>query len=322
VGNPYQAAVDFNQLSLSGDINANYIYVWDAQLGETGAFVTIDLLDGSNTVSTNANEFIQPGQAFFVRNNLSVTTPPSITFTESSKAVTEEQLSTFSTPWYSKLNLQLLDANENLVDAVGLRFHESFENEVNDADAGKLGNSGENMALVNSNQLLSIEQRNLPEENEEMQLFINNYQSEDYALQLQLESWNNEEEIFIKDHYLETLTPISTEEHVSFNIDPAIAESSSILRFSLVFGNETLSDTDFTANQFSIYPNPTKDVLHISGMENEVAVQVFDLLGKQVFSTKIHNPNEALDVSNLETGVYLVKVYNSENSFTQKIIKE
>ena len=88
VGNPYQAAVDFNALSVGGDLNTNFMYVWDPQLGATGTYVTVDLSDGSNIVGSNANQFIQPGQAFFVRNNLTVNTAPTITFNETSKAVT------------------------------------------------------------------------------------------------------------------------------------------------------------------------------------------------------------------------------------------
>ncbi|GGE38231.1 hypothetical protein GCM10010832_18110 [Psychroflexus planctonicus] len=324
VGNPYQAAVDFNQLTFSGDINTNYIYVGDPQQGDLDSFVTIDLLDGSNTVGSNVNEIIQPGQAFFVRNNLTVSTTPSITFTEASKAVDEEQLSAFSVPNYIKLNLQLFASTtevEEIVDAIGLRFSEDFQNEVNDADAGKMGNTGENLALVNSNQLLSIEQRANPIEGEEIQLFANSYQSENYSFKLQLENTSEDFEVYIKDNYLETQTLINAENDYSFSIDPSITESASIFRFSLVFENVTLSNTEFDQKMYCVYPNPTQDQLFISGIENEVGIEIYNLLGKRVFSI-IQKAEESLDISNLETGVYLLKVNDNENSFTQKIIKE
>lgn len=323
IGNPYQAAVDFKQLSFSGDVNDNYIYVWDPQLGETGSFVTIELLDGSNTVGSNANEFIQPGQAFFVRNNLTVNTAPSITFNEASKDVAEEQLSTFSTLDYAKINLQLRNTeNTQISDGIGVRISENFENEVNDADAGKLGNAGENMAIVNSNQLLSIEQRGIPDIGEEIQLFINNFQGENYQLQLQLENWNEADELFIKDNYLETLTPITVEEAYNFSVDANIAESTSILRFSLVFGNVTLSDTNFENEAYSVYPNPTNNTLYVSGISESATIKVYDILGKEVFSQGNYITNEALDVSPLEAGIYLIKVEGAGSSFTHKIIKK
>lgn len=327
VGNPYQATVDFNQLTFSGDINTDYIYVWDPQLGSesVGGFVTITSADGSNLLSSNANEFIQPGQAFFVRNNLSVNTAPNITFTEASKDVTEEQLSTFSTPNYTKLNLQLFSATddgEEIVDAIGLRFSENFQNEINDADAGKMGNTGENLALVNSNQLFSIEQRETPIENEEIQLFANNYQNENYSFKLQLENANEDLEVYIKDNYLETLTPIDTENEFSFSVDPSISESTSILRFSLVFGNETLSDIDFNKENYTVYPNPTTDAIFIKGLSTQAEIWVYDVLGKKVLQTKVKNADEAIDLHQLEVGVYLVKVEGETYHFTQKIIKK
>ena len=325
VGNPYQATVNSKEVTYSGDINSNYIYVWDAQQGSNGSYVTIDMLDGSNTVGSNANEFIQPGQAFFIRNNLSVTTPPSITFTEASKEVSEEQLSTFSVPNYAKVNLQLFTTTsegEQIVDAIGLRFSDDFTNEVNDADAGKMGNSGENLALVSNNQLLSIEQRKMPLLGEELQLFVNNYQAENFSFRLQLENWNEENEIFIKDDYLNTLTPISADEVYSFNVTPGIASSTSMLRFSLVFGDQTLSNDEFEDTSFSIYPNPTKEVFYVSGITENASLEMFDLLGRKVFSQNQVSNQQSINISQLSSGVYFVKVKEGEKMFTQKLVKE
>ena len=325
VGNPYQASVNSKQLSYAGDINNSYIYVWDAQQGSLGGYVTIDMIDGDNTVGSNANEFIQPGQAFFIRNNLSVTTPPSITFTEASKDVSEEQLSTFSTPSYAKVNLQLFtttSTGEQIVDAIGLRFSDDFQNEVNDADAGKMGNSGENLALVSSNQLLSIEQRKMPLLGEELQLFVNNYQAENFSFRLQLDNWESDEEIFVKDNYLDTLTTISEEEEFHFSIDAGIAESTSAFRFSLVFGNETMSNEAFDVISLSLYPNPTSNVFFISGLDTSVEVSVYDLLGRKVLNQHQVSNQQSIDISQLSKGVYMVKVQENGNEVVLKLVRE
>lgn len=325
IGNPYQATVDVNALSYIGDINNNYIYVWDAQLNESGGFVAVETLTGDNTVGSNANEFIQPNQAFFIRNNMSVSTSPSITFTEASKAVSEEQLSTFSITDFAKLNLQFFSSNNEgaqIADAVGLRFSENFQNEVNDADAGKLGNSGENFALVSSNQLLSIEQRQMPLLGEEIQLFINNYQGSNYSFMLQLENWNEDDELFIRDNYLDELTPILPNESFNFSIDQSISASTSPLRFSLVFGNVSLSNVDFNQVSFQLYPNPTKEAFYISGIRENASVSIYDLLGREVLSTNQVGQLEGINIAQLSSGVYLVKVKEGERRFTQKLIKE
>ena len=47
-------------------------------------------------------------------------------------------------------------------------------------------------------------------------------------------------------------------------------------------------------------------------------VQVFDLLGKEVINTEVNN--ERLDVSNLNAGVYMVKLTLNKNTTTKKLI--
>src|SRR5690606_32403664 len=63
-GNPYQSAVDVNSvLTNSTNINPNSYFVYDPTLGDHGAYVTVDLLNGGNNSSeSNANEYLQPGQ--------------------------------------------------------------------------------------------------------------------------------------------------------------------------------------------------------------------------------------------------------------------
>ena len=49
-----------------------------------------------------------------------------------------------------------------------------------------------------------------------------------------------------------------------------------------------------------------------------VQAQVFDLLGKEVINTVVNN--ERMDVSNLNTGVYVVKLTQNKNTTTKKLI--
>ena len=73
-------------------------------------------------------------------------------------------------------------------------------------------------------------------------------------------------------------------------------------------------------NQFSIYPNPANSILNIALTNQQtVNVQVFDVLGNEVLKSATSNSKQtSIDVSNLNSGVYFVKVGNS----TQKFIKE
>ncbi|MDP5105696.1 MAG: T9SS type A sorting domain-containing protein, partial [Polaribacter sp.] len=58
---------------------------------------------------------------------------------------------------------------------------------------------------------------------------------------------------------------------------------------------------------FSMYPSPAKNSLTISAKGTIQNADVFNVLGKKVSSFTVNKTKETLDVSNLATGIYLVK---------------
>ncbi|GLB51416.1 hypothetical protein NBRC110019_04550 [Neptunitalea chrysea] len=82
----------------------------------------------------------------------------------------------------------------------------------------------------------------------------------------------------------------------------------------------SLSTINFNNVTFEVYPNPvTNGTLNItSSIANDMNVQIFDLLGKQVINTTISN--NIVNVSTLEKGVYVLKVTQNEASITQKLV--
>ena len=78
----------------------------------------------------------------------------------------------------------------------------------------------------------------------------------------------------------------------------------------------TLGTNDFSLSKFNIYPNPTSNILNISGDNTIEFLQIFDVSGKQLISKKDSN---SVDVSTLSKGTYFMKLNNKE---TLKFIKE
>lgn len=74
-----------------------------------------------------------------------------------------------------------------------------------------------------------------------------------------------------------------------------------------VLGNE-----EFTADSFAIYPNPTSGILNFATQET-VDVTIVDLQGKVVFTAKNINNGDSINLSTLQTGLYIAKI-NGENS--------
>lgn len=83
---------------------------------------------------------------------------------------------------------------------------------------------------------------------------------------------------------------------------------------------ELLNTTSFLDNDFVLYPNPVRNGLVNINTKSNVPfdVSVFDVLGKQVISKTISN--NALNVSSLKSGIYLVQVTQNNTTSTKKLI--
>lgn len=82
-----------------------------------------------------------------------------------------------------------------------------------------------------------------------------------------------------------------------------------------------LGSEDFTANKFSVYPNPVKDVLNIKSSSSVDNVTVYDILGKVVLQENPGKISPAINMSSLASGSYLVKVTIGNSSKTVKVLK-
>jgi hypothetical protein len=67
----------------------------------------------------------------------------------------------------------------------------------------------------------------------------------------------------------------------------------------------------------NVYPNPAKDLITIKTSKNaHIDLLITDVLGKEVFRKQNFTSN-SINVSNLNNGVYFVRVYNSELRLTE-----
>lgn len=79
-----------------------------------------------------------------------------------------------------------------------------------------------------------------------------------------------------------------------------------------------------TTATYSVYPNPTKDKLVVSSSNQDeiMKVEVMDMNGK-VLSTQELRSNTVIDVSDISSGIYFVKIASTINGATQiKFVKE
>ena len=92
---------------------------------------------------------------------------------------------------------------------------------------------------------------------------------------------------------------------------------------SVVIGEEATASIDKNnLLEISIYPNPASNRLNISAQSTIKSAAIYNLLGKEVMNLEINKNSESIDVSNLASGMYLIK-YSIDNAIgTAKFIKQ
>lgn len=83
-----------------------------------------------------------------------------------------------------------------------------------------------------------------------------------------------------------------------------------------------LGTPGFNQTSFNYYPNPVQDILHIDSIENIDSIAIYNLVGQQLMTRNNNGNNLHLDISELATGTYLVKIGIGTASKTFKVIKD
>ncbi len=80
---------------------------------------------------------------------------------------------------------------------------------------------------------------------------------------------------------------------------------------------EASSTKDFNSlSNLKVYPNPATDYFQVSNATGVKKVVIYNMFGKEV-KTYFHYPNAQHEISELKTGMYIVKLLNDKN----KVIK-
>ncbi len=87
-----------------------------------------------------------------------------------------------------------------------------------------------------------------------------------------------------------------------------------------------ISEQSLNSDLISIYPNPTSGVfaLHVEELKNSepTGIEVFDVLGKKVFSQRSRSYRTDIDIKDQENGLYFVKVHFGDGTLVKRIVKQ
>lgn len=86
--------------------------------------------------------------------------------------------------------------------------------------------------------------------------------------------------------------------------------------------SSSLGTPDFVLPDFTFYPNPVQHSLSIHNTSNIDEVEIFSVSGKSVLNKKINSDHSEIDLSNVASGVYFLKVKADGQTKTIKIVKK
>lgn len=92
--------------------------------------------------------------------------------------------------------------------------------------------------------------------------------------------------------------------------------------FSLALAEPTAGTGSFDMISLKAYPNPIKDILTLSYAREISSVAVYNMIGQEVFSKTLNASQSQLDLSNLTSGNYIVKVTADGMTKSIKVVKQ
>ncbi|WP_299098977.1 T9SS type A sorting domain-containing protein [uncultured Winogradskyella sp.] len=126
-------------------------------------------------------------------------------------------------------------------------------------------------------------------------------------------------EVYLEDNVTNTFTLLTDGDYTitpNTNLD-------GIGRFYLRFTNTTLSTAETTLDNINIYSNASDKTIVVAGQLTETTTAtIYDIQGRKVSSTLLHSSkrSQAIDVSTLSIGVYVVELVSGTQNKTQKVI--
>ncbi len=105
---------------------------------------------------------------------------------------------------------------------------------------------------------------------------------------------------------------------IAGTIDPGFTQSSMVIDYVKVYQNTGLSTDDVFASRFSVYPNPSSDVLNIRTNENVDKVELYNTLGQSIINK--NTATNQININEVKAGIYLLRIYSGNKTVTKKVI--
>ena len=112
--------------------------------------------------------------------------------------------------------------------------------------------------------------------------------------------------------------------YFGFNDNSASTATAVNMRLDTFNFTSTLGTNDFISSKFAVYPNPVNDIIKFSNDSNVIvnSVEMSDLNGRVIKSAKINATEGQISLSDLSSGVYMMRITTDQGTATKKIVKQ
>lgn len=315
LGNPYASAITWGGL----------------QKMNIGPFLWVfDPKNNAYQVTDDPGYIINSSAGFFVRVNSGNTTG-SLTFREAAKYTghippDRSMLASIGSGFEKKTELTTrLDiqiSRDGLSDGYVLIFRPDGKNEINDADAQKIGEGYLSISgLAANGHKLSIEERAVDTTTKTISLYVKGWASGNYMLNLKA-IFNPNEQITLVDHYLGLNKPVTVGNLAyPFDIDMGIAGTYGGSRFSLRFEQPRQTVDQPADHGILIYPNPFSTEIYLKSDNKplkNLKVVVKNIAGNVVMNSALGVLNVGaplqLSCGHLMKGIYILQLIDPKTN--------
>ncbi|WP_405567531.1 BspA family leucine-rich repeat surface protein [Polaribacter sp. Asnod6-C07] len=315
IGNPFTTYYPANKNGASSFINDNYdilddnfkgIYVWDNTQNKYVAASETDI----------ENKSLTPGQGFFIKVKEGEF---EIDFNEAKRTLKPVTGDTDFNKTQQKYIQLFADNGSNKVET-NIKF---FQNATNGFDVGlDIGNFDASFdlftKLVDFSNAKNYTIQSLPNElNEDMIIPLgvsaNNMEVVFSAKHLNLEQTTS---LYLEDKITKSFVDI-TNENDTYTVNFSDSDITKDRFYLHILPNKSLYVESNIYDNLKMYAN--NKILYVRGLKTVSKMEIFNTIGQKVF-VKSLSSDEDIDLSNLKTGVYTIKLNSNNSNFVKKVI--
>jgi hypothetical protein len=304
IGNPYPSTIDWNAATgwTKTNITAT-IYITD----NGGAGLQYATWNG--TIGTNGgSRNIAMGQGFWVKASAAA---PVLTATEAVKVAGTQTTFFRAEALENIIRIRLSDGQSR--DEAVIHFRQDAKNKFDeDTDAEKLKNEGMNLStLSDDGSKLAINSMEPLEDAKVVAIALDDLKPGSYTLQLsEHESFDKSITITLIDRFSNNEVNINKHNTYNFNVTSDLRSLQN--RFEIRFDIGSATNVVTSVEQqptVSAYPNPTAGNISINlGSDEASEVTLINLVGQAVMQFERKQGTIQLDLSNLTSGIYILRI--------------